>query len=181
MTLFPFFEDIDNKTFLVIGGGKVATGKVEKLKQFTNNIVVIAKQTNITNVNVINKEFSEDDLLLADYVIGATDDSAVNEQIYYLCKAKNIPVNIVDNPQLCTFIFPSLIKKGDLTIGITTSGKSPATSQYIRQEIEKILPNNIEFVLDEMSKFRQNLKSQVPNQNDRAKILKEKLAELINE
>jgi siroheme synthase-like protein len=181
MTLFPFFEDIENKTFLVVGGGSVAKGKVERLKQFTNNIIVVAKETNITGVKIINKEFDDSDITLGDYVIGATNDSAVNERIYNLCKAKNMPVNIVDNPKLCTFIFPSLIKKGDLTIGITTSGKSPAASQYIRGEIEKIIPDNIEFILDEMNVLRQKLKQDVPNQSDRAKILKEKLAELINE
>jgi siroheme synthase-like protein len=180
MTLFPFFEDIENKTFLVIGGGNVAKGKVERLKQFTDNIIVIAKKSDIIGVKIINKEFDDNDLSLGDYVIGATNDSAVNERIYALCKEKNIPVNIVDNPALCTFIFPSLIKKGDLTIGITTAGKSPALSQYIRREIEKNLPDNIDSILDEMNTLRQQLKQDVPNQSDRAKILKEKLAELIN-
>jgi siroheme synthase-like protein len=180
MTLFPFFVDVDDKTFLVIGGGSVAKGKVERLKQFTDNIIVIAKETDITGVKIINKEFDDSDLEFGDYVIGATNDSAVNEGIYTLCKDKNIPVNIVDNPNLCTFIFPSLIKKGDLTIGITTAGKSPATSQYIRREIEKVIPDNIDSILDEMNDLRQQLKQDVLNQSDRAKILKEKLAELIN-
>jgi siroheme synthase-like protein len=181
MTLFPFFEDIENKTFLVIGGGSVAKGKVERLKQFTNSIIVIAKETDITGVKIINKEFDDSDITLGDYIIGATNDSAVNERIYTLCKEKSIPVNIVDNPKLCTFIFPSLIKKGDLTIGITTAGKSPATSQYIRQEIEKAIPDNIDSILDEMNNLRKQLKKDIPSQKDRAKILKNRLAELINE
>jgi siroheme synthase-like protein len=179
MTYFPFFEIIDGKTFLVVGGGEVARGKVERLRAFTDNIIVIAKETDITDVKILQKEFEDSDILLGDYVIGATDYTALNERIYKLCKEKNIPVNIVDNPELCTFIFPSLIKKGDLTVAIATSGKSPALSRYFRQEIESIIPNNIEDILDEMSELRNELKAKVPNQSQRAKILKNRLSELM--
>ena len=179
MTLFPFFEDIDNKTFLVIGGGKVAKGKINRLKQFTNKIIVIAPETDITECKVIKKEFEESDLALADYVIGASDDGELNKKISFLCQARGISVNIVDDSSLCTFIFPSLIKRGDLTVGITTNGKSPALSQYLRQEIEKLIPDDIESIIDEISALREQLKNDVPNQKDRAEILKNKLAELM--
>lgn len=179
MTFFPFFENIDNKTFLVIGGGRVAEGKVKRLSRFTNNIIVIARETNISEAAVITKEFEESDLDIADYVIGATDNNALNEKIYHLCTEKNIPVNIVDNPKFCTFIFPSLIKKGSLTIGICTDGKSPAVSRHIRKEIESILPENIDSIIEEMSVFREKLKEEVPNQKMRSEILKNKLIELI--
>lgn len=179
MTPFPFFEDIDGKTFLVIGGGKVAKGKVKRLKPFTDNILVLAKETDIQGVCVLRKAFEENDLDLGDYVIGATDDCALNESIAALCRQKNIPVNIVDAPSLCTFIFPSLIKRGDLIVGICTGGKSPAMSQYIRGEIEQALPDNVEEILDELSDLRERLKQEVPNQADRAAILKKKLTELV--
>lgn len=179
MTLFPFFENIDGKTFLVVGGGKVAKGKVERLKPFTGNILVLAKETDIQGVRVLRKAFEENDLALGDYVIGATDDRALNENIAVLCRQKNIPVNIVDAPSLCTFIFPSLIKRGDLTVGICTGGKSPAMSQYIRGKIEQALPDNIEELIDELSNLRERLKQEVPNQADRAVILKKKLTELV--
>ncbi len=179
MILFPFFEDIESKTFLVVGGGKVAKGKINRLKQFTDKIFVIAPKTNITECKVIKKEFEESDLVLADYVIGASDDRNLNREISVLCQSRGIPVNIVDDPELCTFIFPSLIKRGDLTIGICTGGKSPAMSQYIRKEIDSILPDDIERIIDEMNTLREQLKNEVPNQKDRAEILKNKLAELV--
>lgn len=179
MTLFPFFENIENKTFLVIGGGRVAEGKVKQLKHFTDNIIVIAKETDISEAAVITKSFEEKDLNSADYVIGATDDNALNERIYHLCTQKNIPVNIADNPEFCTFIFPSLIKKGNLTIGICTGGKSPAASKYIRKEIENILPENIDSIIEEMGILREKLKKAVPDQKIRSEILKNELIELI--
>lgn len=179
MTLFPFFEDIENKTFLVIGGGRVAKGKINRLKQFTDKIIVVAPETDITECKVLKKEFEESDLALGDYVIGASDDRELNKRISLLCQKRDIPVNIVDDPELCTFIFPSLIKRGDLTVGITTNCKSPALSQYLRQEIEKLIPNDIENIIDEMSTLREQLKKEVPNQKERAEILKNKLAELM--
>ncbi|MCM1115768.1 MAG: bifunctional precorrin-2 dehydrogenase/sirohydrochlorin ferrochelatase [Clostridium sp.] len=179
MTLFPFFEDIENKTFLVVGGGKVAKGKINRLKQFTDKIIVIAPKTDITECRVIKREFEKSDLAFADYVIGASDDRALNKNISLLCQARGIPVNIVDDSSLCTFIFPSLIKHGDLTVGITTNGKSPALSQYLRKEIEKLIPDDIESIIDEMSALRERVKNDVPNQKDRAEILKNKLIELM--
>lgn len=177
MTLFPFFEDIENKNFLVIGGGRVARGKIERLRQFTDHIKVIAAESDIGGY--IRKEFEESDLESADYVIGASDDRRLNKRISLLCQERGIPVNIVDDPELCTFIFPGLIKKGDLTIGISTCGKSPALSRYLRKEIESALPDNIEEIIEQMNDLRDTLKNEVPNQKDRAEILKNRLAELM--
>ena len=177
MILFPFFEDIENKTFLVVGGGTVAKGKMERLKQFTDKITVIAERTDIDGAVI--KSFEDSDIDSADYVIGASDNQSLNEHIGRLCREKGKPVNIVDNPALCTFIFPSLIKKGDLVIGISSSGKSPAFSQYIRKETEQILPEKTEEIIDELYFLRNRLKEMVPDQRERARILKEKLNELL--
>lgn len=179
MTLFPFFENIDDKIFLVIGGGKVAEGKIKRLSAFTNNIVVIAEQTDITGVKVINKRFEEADIFLGDYVIGATDSHETNSKIAELCKLNKIPVNIVDDPQNCTFIFPSLIKKGDLTIGITSAGKSPALSQHIRREIENMLPDDIDKIVERAGQIREQLKISVASQKIRSMVNKKALAALI--
>lgn len=177
MTLFPFFENIEDKHFLVIGGGGVAKSKIKRLKQFTDNITVIAESTDIEGA--IIRPFEDSDLDGADYVIGASDDRELNHSISSLCRSKGIPVNIVDNPELCTFIFPSLIKRGDLVIGISSSGKSPAFSQYIRRELEKVIPDNAEDIIEELYTLRNELKKTVPDQKERAKILKEKLNELL--
>lgn len=177
MTLFPFFEDIENKAFLVIGGGRVAKSKIKHLKQFTDNIIVIASESDIDGF--IQKKFEESDLDSADYVIGASDDRKLNKRISLLCQERGIPVNIVDDPSLCTFVFPSLIKRGDLTIGIATNGKTPVLSQYLRKEIENLIPDDIESIIEEISVLKEQLKKEIPNQKDRAKILKNRLAELM--
>lgn len=179
MTLFPFFENIENKMFLVVGAGKVAKGKIKRLLPFTNNITVIAEKVDIDGINAIEKSFEPSDIFIGDYVIGATDSHELNSEIALLCKKNGIPVNIVDDPGNCTFIFPSLIKRGDLTIGVTSAGKSPSLSQHIRREIEKILPDDIESVLDVMYHIRQRLKNTIDSQPVRSEVNKKVLAVLL--
>ncbi len=179
MTLFPFFFDIENKTFLVIGGGKVAKGKIKRLLPFTKDIIVIAKNTNIENVKVISKDFEPNDIFLGDYVIGATDSKETNAEISRLCRENNIPVNIVDDADNCTFIFPALIKRGNLTVGITSAGKSPAMSQYVRKKIEEFLPDNTEEILDRLGELRQRLKESIPDIKIRSEINKKLLAAML--
>ncbi|MGN1194917.1 MAG: bifunctional precorrin-2 dehydrogenase/sirohydrochlorin ferrochelatase [Acutalibacteraceae bacterium] len=175
MTLFPFFEDIDGKRFVVIGGGKVAKGKVRRLLQFTDNITVISENTDIDFVHVIRRNFNESDILSGDYIIAATDSEETNRRIFELCKKYSKPVNTVDDPEKCTFIFPSLIKRGDLVIGISTTGKSPALSKHLRRQIEAELDGDTEKVLDKMGLLRLKLKELIPEQNKRSEILKRAL------
>ena len=94
MSYFPFFENIDDKNFLVVGGGKIAAEKVARLRAFTGCITVVAGETAMTDAAVIRRNFEETDLDAADYCICATDDSAENARIAALCRARGIPVRI---------------------------------------------------------------------------------------
>lgn len=175
MTLFPFFEDIDGKRFVVIGGGKVAKGKVSRLLPFTDNITVISENTDIDFVPVIRRKFTQSDILSGDYIIAATDSEETNREIFALCQKHRKPVNTVDDPEKCTFIFPSLIKRGELVIGISTTGKSPALSKHLRQQMEAELDGDIEKVLDKMGLLRVRLKALIPEQRKRSEILQRAL------
>ncbi len=160
MTYFPFFTDIEGKTFLIVGGGKVAAEKVSRLRAFTNRIVVISENftapaESFADAELIKKRFEDADTGRADYCISATDDRALNRHISELCKEKGIPVNVVDDKELCTFIFPALVKRGDLVVGVTTSGKSPAYASRLRKDIEKILPDDIDEILRQMGELRE--------------------------
>ncbi|MEE3420987.1 MAG: bifunctional precorrin-2 dehydrogenase/sirohydrochlorin ferrochelatase [Lachnospiraceae bacterium] len=179
MTVFPLFENIDRKTFLIVGGGNVARRKVERLLQFTNRIVVIAEETDISGVKVIRRPFALTDLDRGDFVIAATDDRELNQQIAGYCNEHRIPVNVVDDPELCSFIFPSVVKRGDLAIGISTGGTSPAYSQLLRKTLERNLPSQIGGILERMGKLRSVVPQQVPEQERRARCYKEILSELL--
>lgn len=199
MTLFPFFEPIDGKTILLVGGGRIAAGKLEKLLPFTDRILLVAAEPaavtaflaakGISPGNdpggtlwpvLLQRPFEDGDLQRADYVIGATNDRTLNRHISDLCRAARIPVNIVDDPELCTFIFPSLVRRGDLVAGITTAGKSPAFGQYVRKTLEKNLPDNTEAIIEELYALKLQLKKDVPEQKERARLLRQRLSELLS-
>ena len=84
-----------------------------------------------------------------------------------LCKEQDIPVNVVDNQELCSFVFPSLIVQGDLAIGISTAGASPAVATKLRQRIEQMLPNRMEVVLEWLRQQRGWVKENIPEQKRR--------------
>ena len=180
MTLFPFFEDIENKNILIVGGGKVACEKYDKLKMFTNRIKVVAQETQLSGEFVYKKSFEDSDLEDIDICIVATSDRELNRNIASLCNAKAIKVNVVDHKELCSFIFPSLVKKGNLCIGISTSGSSPIYSKPLREQIEQCIPDDIEMVLDRMEGLRKKVPEEVSKQSDRAKLYKKLLLKLLD-
>ena len=144
MSYFPMMVKLDEKKVLIIGGGEEGKKKTQILHEFGAEITLISKDALKEAIELASRyeerEFRDTDITDEDYdlIVASTDDRELNKRISILAKDKHIPVNIVDNPKLCTFIFPSLIKRGDLVIGITSSGKSPAFSQYIRKEAEQV-------------------------------------------
>ncbi len=166
MPLFPVFISIENKKVVVIGGGKVALRKVEKLLPFNPKITLIAPRVDTRlykmeregKIKIKKRKFLSKDIENAYLVISATDNPSLNRRISKLASKKKILCNIVDNPALCTFIFPALVVKGDLCIGITTSGKAPSVSKFIRQLVEQTIPINIEELIN---KYRKNKKAKL--------------------
>ena len=138
MGYFPFFIDISAKKCVVVGGGIVAKRKVEKLLPYEPEITVVAPEICeflrlCEGITLVEREFEPSDLDGAFMVIGATDNEAVNAEIFRLCTEKNILVNVVDDKEKCGFIFPALVKKGDISIGVSSSGSSPVFSKYIKE------------------------------------------------
>ncbi|WP_456401096.1 precorrin-2 dehydrogenase/sirohydrochlorin ferrochelatase family protein [Persephonella sp.] len=162
MALFPLFINLAEKKILIVGAGNVALRKIEKLIPFTKNIKVVAKETlkeveelcKREKIELIKKEFSLEDLNGIDIAIVAVDNIELQKMIFNFCRSKGILVNSVDSPDYCDFIFPAYVKRGDIVIGITTSGKAPGLSGKLREIIEKNLPPNIENLLEELSEIR---------------------------
>ena len=97
MGYFPFYYDITGRTFLVIGGGKVAGEKVERLRRFTDAIIVIAPRTQIRGVRILRREYRGEDLALGDFVVAATGIRELDRKIAEQCRERGIPVNTVDD------------------------------------------------------------------------------------
>ena len=169
MAYFPFFVDLEGRNGLIIGGGTVALHKAEKLLGFGANITVVAPEIcsgfqKYPEIKILKRKFLPDDLENMFFVIAATDNRELNRSISELCKKRGIPVNTVDDKELCSFIFPSLVKRGDLTIGISTGGDSPAAAVFLKEKINSMLPDNFDEILVFMRSEREKTKRTVPKE-----------------
>ena len=193
MAYFPMFMELKGKKCLVIGGGSVAYRKIKTLLEYEIEIIVIAsdflaqikelEQKNKERISCITKEISSMEELKGyhlkkeeiSFIICATNKKGVNQRIACWCRENRIPVNVVDQKELCTFLFPAVVKKGDVSVGITTSGVSPVASSYLRECIEEIVDDNFLEFLDEMGEYRIWLKNNVEREEERREKLRQKM------
>ena len=181
MGYFPFFIDIENKNCVIVGGGKVALRKLEKLLPFNPKITVIApfvcdEIKNNKSINILNRNFIDSDIEDAFMVISATDDNSLNSHIFELCQKNNILINTVDNKEKCGFIFPALVKKDNLTVGISTSGKSPLYAKFLREKIEQSVDEKCDKTIFILDKYRNLIKSEVKSEENRKRAFERILA-----
>jgi len=178
VSFFPAYFNLKDRKILLVGGGYIALEKLEKLVDFTKDIDVIAKEVSSDfesfahkqNIPIQKRAYRVGDILPYDIVIVATDTITLHETIYKESRTTRILVNSVDNIAYCDFIFPSYIKKGDLTIAISTSGASPAMAKRLRIYIEKLIPNSIESFLKELK----NLRKTMPKGKERMKFFEKR-------
>lgn len=175
MPYFPVFVDLKDKEVVVVGGGKVAERKIEKLLIFEPRIRVISPKItkgirdlhNQGKIELTLRKVRLADIKRAFMVIVAVDDIKLQKRLYQYCKKKGILCNLVDSIDYCSFIFPALVVKGDVVIGISTSGKVPALSRAIREYIEGSLPQNIEDIKQTLEDMRKSL----PKGKERQEII----------
>lgn len=178
MGYFPFFMDIEGKKGLIIGGGAVAAWKVGKLLPFSPNLTVVAPSIVpelLENAEIVCKRrmFKEEDLEGVMFVVAASDDQELNSRVAALGRERNLLVNVVDDAEACGFIFPSLVKEGKLTIGISTKGTSPQVASVLRSQTAMALPCQMEEILDYLGELREYAKEQIPDSGRRGTFLKE--------
>lgn len=138
---YPIFLQLHHKLCVVIGGGEVATRKVTTLLECNATVRVISPQltpelealADAHRLEALRHPYTPESLAGAYLVIAATSSPAVNRQVATHCHANNIPINVVDAPELCDFIVPATVKRGPLTIAVSTGGNLPAMARHIRQ------------------------------------------------
>ncbi len=184
--LFPVFLKLETLRLLIIGGGNVA---LEKLMAVSENspatlihlvginvddkIYELAKQN--TNVIIEERPYSMGDIEEADIIIAAVNDIATSEQIRSDAHQKSKLVNVADKPELCDFYLSSIVKKGNLKIAISTNGKSPTIAKRLKEQINELVPDDIEKVLQNMHTIRKGLNGdfseKVKHLNEITKVL----------
>ncbi|TQV76853.1 uroporphyrinogen-III C-methyltransferase [Aliikangiella marina] len=157
MTYMPlFFKTNSSRPALIIGGGEIACAKAKALISCDTNIVVASKKISEPlrklqiehGFKIIPRDYKDSLIEGNAFVIAATNNDFVNRQVAKHCRAVNIPVNVVDNPKLCDFIFPALVRRGPLQIAISSGGISPVLARIIKQTIERIIPPYYERIID---------------------------------
>ena len=141
---YPVFLDLNARSCVVIGGGPIAEGKIQMLLECGANITMIsptvtAQIKDLAKTGAIQleeREYREGDLSQAYLVIAATDDNNVNQTIAREAEQHNLLLNVADVTHLCNFIAPAVVRRGDVTVAISTSGTSPALARKLREEIE---------------------------------------------
>ena len=149
MGYFPLCIELSGKCVVCVGTGAQTQDKIEKIRPFGPRIVV---------VDALTEEQLEE--YKPELVIVGDTERSKAEQISFLCRERSLPVNVVDVPELCTFFFPSLITRGDLTISVSTGGTSPAAAAHVRREIEEKLPDRTEEILQWLGENRSFLREQ---------------------
>ena len=183
MAYFPAFIQLEKRNILIIGGGKIAKEKLEKLLHFTKKIDIVAKEFDADLLTLVHKHslcykqksYDEGDIKGYGIVIAAIDDIELQKRIHKETRKYNCLYNAVDVPALCDFIFPSYVKRGELTIAISTSGASPAFAKQLRIYLQKLLPENIDEFLKQMRLLRNTL----PKGKERMQLLEEKAKKYI--
>ncbi len=181
MAYFPAFIKLDDLKILIVGGGYIASEKLEHMLDFTKDISVIAPELSTHMREMIEQNdlpyekrvYKPNDIDGFGIVIVAVDDIPVQKTIFDEAGEKGILCNSVDSVDYCDFIFPSYIKKGDLTIAVSTSGASPAVAKHLRRFLERIIPDSIVEFLVELKGYR----STMPKGKERMEFLDKKAKE----
>ena len=167
MDFLPIFLKLKSRPCLVVGGGEVAARKVSLLVQAGAQVTVLAPQLNNSlaalakagTIQYRNGTFSEADVAGFILVIAATDVEDVNRRVSVSAQAFGIPVNVVDNPALCSFITPSIIDRSPMMVAISTGGASPVLARQLRARLETLIPAGYGRLAQIVDEFRGKAKA----------------------
>ncbi|MGK6352766.1 precorrin-2 dehydrogenase/sirohydrochlorin ferrochelatase family protein [Parapedobacter sp. DT-150] len=185
--LFPVFLQLNQLHTLVVGGGPVA---LEKLTALLGNcpratVTLVAKEISAAvrsyvhdypRVQLLERAFEHSDLAGKDLVVVASNNAELNTQIRQESRKRHILINVADKPDLCDFYLGSVVKKGNLKLGISTNGKSPTIAKRIKELLNEALPEEIDETLQYMSELRDLLKG---NFTDKVRELNAHTASLL--
>ena len=170
MNTFPLFFKLEDRKVLIVGGGDVALRKADLLSRAGACITILAP-TIMAEIQALLSD-SKHQLIYENYhktymtgarvIIAATDDETLNHQIHADATEINIPVNVVDTPPLCDFIFPAIVDRNPIVIGISSNGKAPVLARLLRARLETLIPQGYGKLAKLAGDFRTEVKSKIP-------------------
>jgi precorrin-2 dehydrogenase / sirohydrochlorin ferrochelatase len=179
MDLFPIFLKLAARPCIVIGGGNLAESKIDSLRAAQAKVRVIAPAARARiaelaaagEIEWLQRKYVTGDLAGNFLVVAATNDPAVNRSVYQEGVESNVLCNAVDDPPFCDFYFPSVVRRGDLQIAISTAGASPALAQRLRKEINAQLPLDVGDWVTDLGNLRREVTQREPLNEERRWLL----------
>ncbi|HUW18571.1 MAG TPA: bifunctional precorrin-2 dehydrogenase/sirohydrochlorin ferrochelatase [Sedimentisphaerales bacterium] len=179
MGKYPIFLEMGGRRAVVIGAGAVALRKVQSLLAVGARLVVVAEHIDDmlttlcqgTHAKLVKSKYSKDYLVGAALAIAATNDHELNRQIYKDCQELEILCNVVDEPELCDFFVPAVVKRGDLQIAVCTEGDCPAYAGHIRKKLERTFSDKHGEFLTELQALRKRILKDLPDPIKRKTLL----------
>ena len=176
---YPLFMDLDGRPCLVVGAGAIAARKARSLLDCGARVTVVGvrpaaafRALERRGAVLRDRRFRASDVGRQALVIAATDDRAVNAAVSAAARRRGIPVNAVDDPEHCTFIVPAVVTRGDLTVAISTGGKSPAAARLVKERIAGMLGDEYAALVRLLGSQRGRMKDAVAAQPARARAWK---------
>jgi siroheme synthase-like protein len=168
----PINISIKDRPCLVVGGGNVALRKIENLLDYESNLTVVAPEVDRRieyyaekgKLKLEKRPYKSPEGASYGLVISASDDNVVNEQVSHDCREAGVPVNVVDNPSLCDVTFPAVLKRDCLTVTVSTDGKAPFLSGYLRLILEDVFPARWNKIARLAADFRKKVHKRWPEE-----------------
>ena len=178
MKRLPLFLDLSDQPCLVIGGGAVAARKIQSLVDVGAQVAIVAPRLGEAAAELVRRhgldvalrEFETADIRGRLLVIAATGDADVNRRAFEACRERRVLINTVDNPALCTAIFPSIVDRGPVTVAVSTGGASPTLARRIREQIETLLPAGTGRLAEFLGGRRARVRAAVPDIDARRRL-----------
>lgn len=179
MAYFPMFVNLEGRRCLVIGGGRVAYRKASALVSFGAQLLIVAEQAlpelakleeREPRVCLLLRPARAEDAEGMDLVVCASDDHELHRKAAAYCREHQIPVNVADDRELSTFLFPGLARQEDVVVGITTGGNSPAAAKYLRQQLEAQMPQYLGKLAKQLGSLRELVKERIPDGKRREQL-----------
>lgn len=170
MNTFPLFFKLESRKVLIVGGGDVALRKADLLSRAGACITILAPSISAelqallsdSKHELIYENYHKAYMTAARVIIAATDDETLNHQIHADATELNIPVNVVDTPHLCDFIFPAIVDRNPIVIGISSNGKAPVLARLLRARLETLIPQGYGKLAKLAGEFRSEVKTKIP-------------------
>ena len=172
---YPLFADLNGRSCVVIGGGRIAQGKVRTLLDYGAKVTVISPEVTQPlavyarqgRIRYVPRRFKKCDLDGAWLVYASTNDEEINQKVFKTAQKKHIFANVVDQKPLCSFIAPAILKRGPLTIAVSTGGASPSLAKKLKRELDASIGNQYGPILKLLESLRGIAKNRLPKYNDR--------------